>query len=402
MNKVAWTTYSIADVGEFLGGATPSTAVPEYWNGKIHWTTSKRLGNSSYTVDSGERFISKRGLENSSTNLIPHGNLLIGTRVGVGKVAVNRVDMAISQDLTGVLVDSSRFNPFFLAFCFSRPEIKNQIIQQARGVTIKGIPREDLKKIEFAAPEKPEQETIAGVLWKIQRAIDTEKKLTAVAIELKRFALRQLFTFGLRGEPQKETDIGPIPESWSLLRAGDIFKLTSGDKRPSDLAPSPSKEKPYPVLGGNGVMGYAAEWMLDRTECLVIGRVGEYCGAVHVARGKVWITDNALYAKEWLNESVRVDYLAEFLSYYDLNRFKRRAGQPLVTQGLINEHSFPIPLPTEQKQFAAILQTIDRKIKIHERKSATLQELFKTMLHELMTGEIRVADLDIDVSEIKS
>src|ERR1051326_8919053 len=131
MKRSNWTTYMIGNIGEFLGGATPSTAVPQYWNGDIHWTTSKRLG-SSIVVESGERLISKDGLENSSTNLIPRGNLLIGTRVGVGKVAVNKVNMAISQDLTGVIVNSSKFNPFFLAFCFLQSGIQHQIIQQAR------------------------------------------------------------------------------------------------------------------------------------------------------------------------------------------------------------------------------------------------------------------------------
>src|SRR5207237_1438236 len=109
------------DTGKFLGGATPSTTLAEYWNGDIHWTTSKRLG-SSYIVNSGEKFISKVGLKNSATNLIPRGNLLIGTRVGVGKVAVNEVDLAISQDLTGLIVDTSRFHSLFLAFCFSQAE----------------------------------------------------------------------------------------------------------------------------------------------------------------------------------------------------------------------------------------------------------------------------------------
>ena len=55
-----------------------------------------------------------------------------------------------------------------------------------------------------------------------------------------------------------------------------------------------------------------------------------------------------------------------------------------------------------QAEIATALQTIDRKLSVHERKRITLQELFTTMLHQLMTGEINVVDLDIDVSEIQS
>ena len=90
--------------------------------------------------------------------------------MGVGKVAVNKTAMAISQDLTGVVVDREQFNPVFLAYCLSQSHIQARIIQQARGVTIKGIPREDLKLIEFQAPATPEQKNIAAVLWAVQRA----------------------------------------------------------------------------------------------------------------------------------------------------------------------------------------------------------------------------------------
>lgn len=268
--------------------------------------------------------------------------------------------------------------------------------------TIPNLSRGRLEALEVPKPPKPEQEKIAVVLWKIQRALEVEKRLIATAHELKQSAMRQLFTRGLRREPQKETDIGPIPESWTPVSASQIFKLTSGSKRPADVSPQTTAQKPFSVFGGNGVMGYSSEWFVDAEECLVIGRVGEYCGAIHLARGKVWITDNALYAKEWLNDSVRVDYLAAFLDYYDLNRFKRMAGQPLVTQGLINEHSFPIPLPEEQREIASILQTIDRKISVHEHKRATLQELFQTMLHQLMTAQLRVHTLALDVSEVQA
>jgi type I restriction enzyme S subunit len=71
------------------------------------------------------------------------------------------------------------------------------------------------------------------------------------------------------------------------------------------------------------------------------------------------------------------------------------AGQPLVTQGMINEHSFPLPSLDEQREIVAIIDAIDRKIDLHKRKKAVLEELFKTLLHKLMTGEIRVADLDL-------
>jgi type I restriction enzyme S subunit len=214
--------------------------------------------------------------------------------------------------------------------------------------------------------------------------------------ELKRATMRELFTRGLRGDAQKETEIGPVPESWDLTPCEQIFKLTSGKTRPSDLDDTSTEERPFPVLGGNGVMGFSREWHLDAPRTLIIGRVGEYCGAIHTASGKIWITDNALYAKEWYNPNADLGFVAAFLEHFDLNRFKRMAGQPLVTQGMINEHKLPLPQTLdEQLEITSIFGAIDRKIDLHRNKRALLDDLFEVLLHKLMTGEIRVADLGV-------
>jgi len=399
MTASTWVKHELGSVANFLGGATPSTSRAEYWNGDVQWTTSKRLG-ASVRISVGEKQITRAGLENSSTSLVPKGNVLVATRVGVGKVAVNTVDMAISQDLTGLIVDRERFNSFFLAYCLTQPRIQEVFGLQARGTTIKGIPRDDLEKITFEAPDRTEQEQIAAVLWLVQKAVDAQDKLVRTTRELKTAAMQRLFTRGLRDEPLRESEIGPVPDSWNVKTGSQLFRLTSGDPRPQDLAKLPDEIKRFPVYGGNGVMGYSAHWHLDVEGCVVIGRVGEYCGATHLAAGKVWITDNALYVKEWVAENALPAFVAYYLQYYDLNRYKRMAGQPLVTQGVIYELHFAFPKVDEQRDIAHVLQTLDRKIVLHEKKRSALQDLFQTLLHQLMTARIRVNDLDIDTSEV--
>ena len=251
-----------------------------------------------------------------------------------------------------------------------------------------------LKEREIPKPPMHEQVGIALTLRRIDSAISTQDEQLGTLAELKRATMRTLFTHGLRVEAQKETEIGPMPESWILTPCDQIFRLTSGKKRPTTLSNFPNDEKPFPVLGGNGVMGFASEWYLDVPQALIIGRVGEYCGLVHIASGKVWVTDNALYAKEWHNCNAEVAFIGAFLEYYNLNRFKRMAGQPLVTQGVISEHKIPLPHIDEQREIAAGLEAIDRKIDLHRRKRAVLGELFKALVHKLMTGETRVTHLD--------
>ncbi|MDE0146016.1 MAG: restriction endonuclease subunit S [Nitrospira sp.] len=306
----------------------------------------------------------------------------------------------------------SVIHPDFLYFAMQLDDVTGGIASMETGASYPAVRDTDVLNQAIPLPPLSNQHEIATALNLVRSAVLVQKRCEDAAIGLKRATMRSLFAHGLRGEAQKETEIGQVPESWVLAPCDQIFRLTSGKKRPSSLSDHLNDETSFPVLGGNGVMGFTDEWFLDVSQALIIGRVGEYCGAVHIASGKVWVTDNALYTKEWLNHKADVAFVAAFLEYYDLNRFKRMAGQPLVTQGVINEHRVPLPHIEEQREIVAILDAIDRKIDLHRRRRVVLEQLFKTLLHKLMTGEIRVADLDlsalngtegnIDVNEVNA
>jgi len=393
-----WLEISYNEIGKFYGGGTPSTRSQKYWNGSIAWTTSKALGDSLY-MNVGERSISERGLKESSTTLIPKGNLLIGTRVGVGKVVVNKVDIAISQDLTGVVVNKKKCLPEFIAYQTRGQRLQECFRKQKRGVTIQGVSRDDLKEFLLYLPSLPEQQKIAAILFKIQQASEIQESIIERMQELKKSTMQQVFTHGLRGEKTKETEIGRVPESWTPKQVGSILKLSSGKTRPENIFNNRTSDSSYPVYGGNGIMGYSAEFLVS-DKVLILGRVGEYCGAVHVSSEPSWISDNALYSKEWADANVLLDYLAAYLRFFDLNRMKRRSSQPLISQSTVQELNVPIPNKTEQEEIINIFHALDQKTMVHTGKKSALQDLFKTMLNKLMTGEVRVRDLEVDVSRI--
>jgi type I restriction enzyme, S subunit len=221
-----WLEITYNDIGKFYGGGTPSTTNPTYWNGSIQWTTSKRLGDLLH-LDSGERSISDNALKESSTTLIPKGNLLLGTRVGVGKIVVNRVDIAISQDLTGVIVDRSKYFPEFIAYQTREQRLQECFRKQKRGVTIQGVSRDDLKDFVLYVPPLAEQQKIATILYKIQKAIEIQGSIIEKTRELKKSTMHYVFSYGLRGEKLKETDIGPIPGRWDLIKIGECCDVRS-------------------------------------------------------------------------------------------------------------------------------------------------------------------------------
>lgn len=192
-----WEVVKLGEVADsFIGGGTPSTDVNEYWSGDIHWTTSKNI-NSLYLL-CGEKKITEKGLRESSTHLIPKYNLIIGTRVGVGKVAINKVDIAISQDLTGVFIDKEKYSLEYLAFLIYTDKVQNYFKECTRGTTIKGIPRDDLKKLPLQIPPLPVQQKIASILSAIDEKIQAEEAKEKALEDLFRSLLSHLMSGKIR------------------------------------------------------------------------------------------------------------------------------------------------------------------------------------------------------------
>jgi type I restriction enzyme S subunit len=389
-----WVSTTLGKVAQqMFGGGTPSTKNPNFWQGNIPWITSKSLGDSIY-LTAGEKTISEEAVRKSATHIVPAGNLIFATRVGVGKVVVTKIDVAISQDSTGIVVDPTEVDPTFLAYQLRTDSVQRFVEQNKRGATIQGITRTSLQQVDVVIPPLPEQRHIAHVLSTVQTAIEQQARLIVLTRELKSALMRKLFTEGLLEKrphrssrpvrSQKMTAIGLVPESWEVVKIGDVFKFSSGKTRPSELGEMLTDEKPYPVYGGNGIMGYSSEYLLE-SPTLLLGRVGEYCGCAHHTKGRAWISDNALYAKE-IKVEINSEFAAEYFNYANLNQYSNKAGQPLITQGVISAVSMPLPEKDEQDEIFRDLNLLNKKLELAQAKKNKLEELFRTLLHQLMTG----------------
>jgi type I restriction enzyme S subunit len=276
-----WKKMALGDIAiKFFSGGTPSTKDSSLWDGDIQWITSKWLDGRLY-LNNGEKKITEKGLENSATKLVKARSLILATRVGVGKVSINEIDLAINQDLLGIEIDEKFYSLEFLAYQLRSENPQNYINSFKRGATIQGVTKDCIKSIELNIPPLPEQRKIAHVLTTVQKAIEQQDNLIRTTTELKKALMQKLFTEGTRGEKQKETEIGLVPESWAVVRIGDIFKFSSGKTRPKNTAKKRTEELNIPVYGGNGILGYSNKIFLNRIT-LILGRVGEYCGCAHI------------------------------------------------------------------------------------------------------------------------
>ena len=322
----------------------------------------------------------------------PEGSVLMSVRAPVGDVNLADREYIIGRGLTSISLKNGNNRFLFYLLLHNKKELQ----AKSSGSTFKSINKTTINDFRIPLPPLPEQRAIAHVLQTIQEAKFIRQREIVLKRERKAALMDYLFSHGTKGEPRKQTEFGEIPESWEATRLGDLVKLKSGLSRPKDIESQPNAELTVPVYGGNGILGYTSKKFSEK-RLLVIGRVGAYCGCVHIAEAPNWITDNALYPEKWLSNEVSLDFLAAQLTHYNLNRLQRRGGQPLITQSILHQLKIPLPQFPEQRTIAKTLQAFEKKIATLEQEVEHLDELFHAMLDELMTGKRSAVPL-IDTS----
>jgi type I restriction enzyme S subunit len=391
--EVAWAMQPFPECLDKLGISRPA---------KLFARDYKPAGTVP-VIDQGQEFIA--GWTNDETLAI-RDNLpfiVFGDHTRAFKFV--NFPFALGADGTQLLKPNPEFNPRFFYYACIQLNLPNRGYN--RHFTL-------LKEQSLPMPPKPEQEKIAAVLWKVQRAIEVEAKLTTAARELKQSAMRQLFTHGLRNENRKETDIGRIPKSWRVCSLSDIAKLERGRfmYRPRNEPRFYGGKTPF-VQTGDVVRSQG--WIRNHTQTLTdegvaISRVfprGTILITIAANIGFSGILDFDCACPDSLigitpGSEVNNWYLEYYLQTQqaDMDRKAPKGTQKNINIQFLTPWPVIVPSLNEQKEMAGILQTIDRKISIHDRKRAALSDLFQTLLHQLMTAQIRVDKLDIDTREV--
>lgn len=178
----------------------------------------------------------------------------------------------------------------------------------------------------------------------------------------------------------KKTDmvnlIGSVKGSSKSISS--ILKLSSGNALPANKM----KKGNIPVYGGNGITGFHNVGFISE-ETIVIGRVGEYCGSVYLTEANCWITDNALYCKEFL-ENVNKVYLTYALREAHLNQYANRTGQPNISQNALANVKIVMPSKTVQDDCAIQLLEIQKEIDTLQLKVASCTKVKQDILDKYL------------------
>lgn len=179
-------------VKKCLSGGTPDTSKSNFYNnGIINWITTKTL-NSDYIFE-GEKLITNEAIQKSAAKVLPQDNILAGTRVGVGKFAINKVDISFSQDITGLLIDKEKVDLGFLVYQLNSIVIQNKIKPLMRGTTIKGILKEDLLNLKISLPSIQIQKRLKKRFKHIKNALALSKANQSYLASLQKSLINQIF-----------------------------------------------------------------------------------------------------------------------------------------------------------------------------------------------------------------
>ena len=372
-------------VNASFSGGTPSTKVQKYWDGDIPWTTSAPIAEEDGLLKTHLCTITQEGLENSASKIAPSGSLILATRVGVGKAVVATFDVAISQDLTA-LVLCEDVNPVFLAYTFKSGTVQAQLRTRTRGTTIKGIPRKELLTALIPLPPLEEQRRIVARIEELMERVREAKRLRRQAKEdaerLWQSALAETF-------PRPGTE---PPPGWRWMRLGEVCEVWDTLRKPVKKKDRIPGNVPY--CGANGVID-CVDGHTHAGEFVLLAEDGGFYGpgepTAYIMSGRFWANNHVHILRG------RPDHLVnQFLYYclvaYDLRPFLTGATRPKLTQGAMR--SIPIPLPPleEQRQIVAHLEAVQEKAKALKDAQATidaeLQRLEQAILDRAFRGEL--------------
>lgn len=408
-----------------FGGGTPSTKIPQYWDGDIPWTTSAVIGEENIYLTKHQRCITKLGLDESSSQLVPSGSVLIGTRVGVGKSAVTSYDVAISQDLTA-LVPKSEASAEFIALALKCPPLAMWFEENKRGTTIKGVSRNDVMRLMLPFPSLPEQQAIAAVLRTVHRAKEACEQVIAATRQLKASLLRHLFTYGLvpideaDKVPLKETEIGIAPEHWRPTTLGELCARNDGTIQTgpfgSQLHKSDYVSEGVPVANPTHLLGNRINHtnvpVISETKAAELSRHRLRAGDVLFARrGEIgrhgfvtqsedgWQCGTGCFLVRVNHPEIFNAFLPWYFSRRETFQWLESNAAGAIMPNLTNTSLACLPVlypePSEQREIAAQLSVVDAKLAAAEARRAALDNLFKSLLHYLMSGKVRLNRLDI-------
>jgi type I restriction enzyme S subunit len=329
-----------------------------------------------------------------------------------GKQAIVDIETDFAYATTEVIPMRGRngeSDTLFLFFYLLHPEVRSDLAGKMEGST----GRQRLSKAVLGdrlipLPPLAEQKKIAHILSTVQRAIEAQERIIQTTTELKKTLMHKLFTEGLRNEPQKQTEIGPVPESWEVVKIKDhCIDSAFGPRFESELYAADGNILTLRTtdMEDDGRIDYntAPLARIDYAKFekhylqvgdVVVSRSGT-CGIASVFEGHpLPVLPGAFLIRLRMKESVQPMFLRHYINSPVGRPYVLKLAQGAIQKNIsgtrLGDLLIPFPSRAEQEEISSTVESIDRKLANHRQKLAANQNLFRTLLHELMTAKTRV------------
>ena len=424
-----WKKIQLKDVADIVGGGTPSTKNPSYWNGEVAWLTPKDLsGYMERCISRGERNISREGLDNSSAILLPKGTVLLTSRAPIGYVAIANNPLSTNQGFKSLILKKGQHPLFYYYLLKANVEY---IQNMGSGSTFKEVSGGVVKELTFLIPEYEEQKRIAEILGSLDDKIELLQKQNKTLEDMAKALFKSWFVdFDVVRAKQKglpkadimreyhltdefydlfpssfaDSPLGPIPSSWEVKPLGAICQLALGGT-PSRTNLKYWEKGSIPWINSGKVNDFRiitpseyiteAGYNSSATKLLpihttVVAITGATLGQVSFTEIECCANQSVVGVLE--NEKLASEYIYLFILF---NLDKLLAKQTGGAQQHINKNdiaSLICLVPSEKilEQYKQQQKPLFDKIHNNMVQIQTLTELRDTLLPRLISGKIEV------------
>ena len=418
-----WTSEKIGDIFEGIkSGGTPKRGKDKYWeDGKIPFVKIEDLNRQQGDgISDAKEYTTQQAIEDGKTRVYDPGTILLTIYGTLGETGIVTEPVSTNQGIIG-LWDPKDTNVQFARYALDFEQ--DRLASKKRETTQANISKNILKLHEIPHPPEDEQRRIASVLYNVDQAIQKTEEIIEQTKRVKKGVMQDLLTGEVRtkNKPIEEADparisfdqeksdekssdnrkwrdqVGEIQEmdespveDRELVKLGEVMTLEYGE----NLTEDDRNEGEVPVYGSNGPVDKHDEAYVEK-EGIVIGRRGTIGGAVY-SESAFWPIDTTYYITEDETE-LNLKFLYYLINSLQLDRFNAASIIPGLNRNDVYGLKALVPDEETQAEIVEQLEAMDDLIEKKETEKEQLQRLKKGLMQDLLTGNVRTKNKDIEV-----
>lgn len=392
---------------DIIGGGTPKTSNPEYWNGNIPWLSVKDFNNDYRYVYETEKAITQAGLDNSSTKMLKRNDSIISARGTVGEMAMIPFPMAFNQSCYGLRAKKGLVDAEYLYYL-----IKHNVVvlkKNTHGSVFDTITHDTFDDIEVELPSLKEQKVVASILRNLDDKIEVNNEINKNLEEQAQAIFKSWFV-------DFEPFGGIQPSEMQFIPLQELCKVVTKGTTPTTLGKSFTSTginfiKAESILDNHSIDSSKFAFIDEETNALLkrsVIKANDIVFTIAGTLGRFAMVDNSVLPAN-TNQAVAIirpdetkvtpAYLYSFfIGNWHNEYYSKRIQQAVQANlSLTTIKSLPIAVlkNTTMNNYDKLVSPLFALMKSNEEENRRLSKLRDTLLPRLMSGELDVSNLDL-------